>query len=750
MPAEQQQVEARSLAAINYLAANPPQYPVNPTEEKQEPLTLYISRVPGTRDVILSTLKPQRKNVTAEDVANSLYYIHLDQPADDHLLASDATRDQHSPRASGEMAREPPPPVTTIQRKPVPSAAAAAATKLPQPETPAPEAATQDAPIEPAPPTPPPKQDDGVPIPESSNLVPPGFKLERGPSMDGISDPSAPNLPPRPPPGYVAPIPRKPLGPRAMNAPAILDPEAAQNAPPPLSAAADSHGAQSSSFAPPRTLSPSKPYTQSPLGFATPRSPSPSKALPFTLTLIRRDRAAGHQWNVGKISSYQLNEPLPPASQHHDERGGGGGHHHHHADPPPPNALQAAKQPTINIHIETSGYAKFRGFPALTQSLDQLKLSLDSSASSSAAAAAAAAPGQPRLNAKNVEDLLAAAAAAASGGNSSSNNAFSWSAEEGFARQVAMAYTKSWSSNFKDALHRRGRSSSLDGPGGGSADENPSSSSPQRQQQQQRHGRHGSVASTGSAEDGGGGGGGGGAVADDGSNMLITRPGPGLKPKGYFFASPWDGRCEFRTGNGGRSLKCRHVMGSASGGAGGGGGGGMNPLVFAQGLRDGQSLSAAATGGRARGGSLSSVITGAVAVSELRFNLPSAEIFKTRKDPREPLSRFEKFLKLDQTAGGRRMMTAGGGGAGAHGRSSSEDDGWGAGESFSEEVVEDDGAGGGIGGIGDLGREKAGGGNRGKRAKLGKLIVYDEGLKMLDLVVAANMGIWWGAWERSF
>ena len=49
-----------------------------------------------------------------------------------------------------------------------------------------------------------------------------------------------------------------------------------------------------------------------------------------------------------------------------------------------------------------------------------------------------------------------------------------------------------------------------------------------------------------------------------------------------------------------------------------------------------------------------------------------------------------------------------------------------------------------------LGRERAGGGNRGKRAKLGKLLVHDEGLKMLDLVVAANMGIWWQAWERSF
>jgi hypothetical protein len=42
-----------------------------------------------------------------------------------------------------------------------------------------------------------------------------------------------------------------------------------------------------------------------------------------------------------------------------------------------------------------------------------------------------------------------------------------------------------------------------------------------------------------------------------------------------------------------------------------------------------------------------------------------------------------------------------------------------------------------------IGREKAGGGNRGKRAKLGKLIIHDEGFKMLDLVVAANMGVWW-------
>lgn len=42
-------MEARSLASLNYLAGNPPQYPFKPIEQKQEPLTLYISRVPGTR-----------------------------------------------------------------------------------------------------------------------------------------------------------------------------------------------------------------------------------------------------------------------------------------------------------------------------------------------------------------------------------------------------------------------------------------------------------------------------------------------------------------------------------------------------------------------------------------------------------------------------------------------------------------------------------------------------------------------------
>lgn len=42
-----------------------------------------------------------------------------------------------------------------------------------------------------------------------------------------------------------------------------------------------------------------------------------------------------------------------------------------------------------------------------------------------------------------------------------------------------------------------------------------------------------------------------------------------------------------------------------------------------------------------------------------------------------------------------------------------------------------------------LGREKAGGGMRGRSAKLGKLVIENEGLKMCDLTVAMCMAVWW-------
>lgn len=48
-----------------------------------------------------------------------------------------------------------------------------------------------------------------------------------------------------------------------------------------------------------------------------------------------------------------------------------------------------------------------------------------------------------------------------------------------------------------------------------------------------------------------------------------------------------------------------------------------------------------------------------------------------------------------------------------------------------------------------LGQEFAGGGFGGKQAKLGKLIIEDEGLKMVDLLVAANIALWWRAYEKA-
>ena len=48
-----------------------------------------------------------------------------------------------------------------------------------------------------------------------------------------------------------------------------------------------------------------------------------------------------------------------------------------------------------------------------------------------------------------------------------------------------------------------------------------------------------------------------------------------------------------------------------------------------------------------------------------------------------------------------------------------------------------------------LGQEFAGGGLGGKQAKLGKIIIEDEGLKMMDLLVAANMALWWRAYDKT-
>ncbi|KAK3051366.1 hypothetical protein LTR09_007389 [Extremus antarcticus] len=86
-------VEATSLQAVTELAANPPQYANTPSTASNEPLVLYIARVPGSRDVFLTPMKPQEKVVTAEDVQSSLYYVHVSTDQDyQHLLNSTPAR----------------------------------------------------------------------------------------------------------------------------------------------------------------------------------------------------------------------------------------------------------------------------------------------------------------------------------------------------------------------------------------------------------------------------------------------------------------------------------------------------------------------------------------------------------------------------------------------------------------------------------------------------------------------------------
>ncbi|KAL9033236.1 MAG: hypothetical protein Q9180_006053 [Flavoplaca navasiana] len=155
--------------------------------------------------------------------------------------------------------------------------------------------------------------------------------------------------------------------------------------------------------------------------------------------------------------------------------------------------------------------------------------------------------------------------------------------------------------------------------------------------------------------------------------------------KGYNFHSPWNGTCEFSTGVTGQSLKCKHT--------------------------------APEQGSQAK------------TVSELRFNLPTSGSLGAAsptilRSPGRP-QKSKNNSYFSNKRGSESIYSE----ASDKIRTNDEDED----EHFDL----------------SLGQERAGGGFGGKQAKLGKLIVEPEGLKMLDLVVAANMGLWWKVYERS-
>ena len=155
--------------------------------------------------------------------------------------------------------------------------------------------------------------------------------------------------------------------------------------------------------------------------------------------------------------------------------------------------------------------------------------------------------------------------------------------------------------------------------------------------------------------------------------------------KGYSFYSPWNGTCEFSTGVTRQSLKCKHT--------------------------------APEQGSQAK------------PVSELRFNLSTSGSLGAASPTvlRSPgrLQDSKNNSYISNKRGSESIYS----GVSDKIRTNDKDED----EHFDL----------------SLGQEHAGGGFGGKQAKLGKLIVEPEGLKMLDLVVAANMGLWWKVYDRS-
>ena len=166
----------------------------------------------------------------------------------------------------------------------------------------------------------------------------------------------------------------------------------------------------------------------------------------------------------------------------------------------------------------------------------------------------------------------------------------------------------------------------------------------------------------------------------------------------FLLQSPWDGTCEFATGIAGRSLKCKHSYRSTD-------------------PRYGPGMHSAT-------------------VSELRFNLPSSKAFGS-PNPKSSVPGTPREAKRSSIFSSHRKKHSSSSLQTPDPASLSAANGY-----FGSKVELEDRL--------DLalGQEHAGGGFGGKQAKLGKLIIENEGLLMMDLVVAANMALWWRVYEK--
>ncbi|KAF2819772.1 hypothetical protein CC86DRAFT_128042 [Ophiobolus disseminans] len=526
-----QAIEARSLSSLTALASNPPAYPRNPTHVRHEPLVLYIARVPGSKDVFLSPMKPREKVVTAEDITSSLYFLHVEQPEDANLVAPPEFQDldyagQRQPTSNA-------PPMPAVQRKAVAGAPTGPPTRKPLSGT-----------LEPI-------KDFG----NRQNVVARNYSTR---------------------PETLAP-----------------------------------------NYNPPQPLAPSQYQGENQRLAPSPRrSPERSRQTGTSLTLIRRDPASGAQWNVARIEDPPV---LEVSSSTFNDMG----------------AKRSVGAP-MYIDITNPGYSKF--------------LHSDET-------------GRPPLPSRP-SDL--------------SERSFQTGGAPSLA-QVPISYMAGQSSDPQNTFRRRLWMEGSQYVNGGFGHRKNNSNDYNSRRPDSR----------GSYD----------ARAERASVDARSAPPPAFLTnekqtystiqvsdrqtsfRGYVFTSPWNGRCEFITGAGGGSLKCRHIVPGLQGAP-----------------------------------------PAAALVSELRFNLPSGSASSTPRG--EETSKRSSFFHR-----------------GRHSRNGSSvsinrDDVEGARTSMDRLDL-------------SLGQEFAGGGFGGKQAKLGKIILEDEGLKMMDLLVATNLALWWRAYEKA-
>lgn len=215
-----------------------------------------------------------------------------------------------------------------------------------------------------------------------------------------------------------------------------------------------------------------------------------------------------------------------------------------------------------------------------------------------------------------------------------------------------------------------------------------------------------------------------------------------LKSGYYVFNSPWNGTCTFASSVNGRSLKCKHMIPGPGGQLPVQGDQETNPAVTVAEIRfntpfqaanlhfhaatsDPMNLDPAAASKRA---SISQFLnpntysrprahsgSNTPFPQEHNRNFHPATILRRTSQRASQFARQNHFHSQPHTQDPRRSTSTSSGGPDSD-----------------EERLDF-----------SLAREKAGGGMRGKSAKLGKLIIEDEGFKMLDLVVSACMGVWW-------